>query len=440
MSLLKLSFTGAILIFVVVVIRAITINRLPKKTFLLLWEIALFRLLVPFSVPSRFSIYSFIGQHTPANLSAIARPTGESSLSPAAPVTLARSILNALPHLSIWFPLWGVGFLTLLIAFTAIFLRWHFEKQTSLPVENDFLSEWLAVHPLERKLRIHQSNRVASPLTYGILRPVILMPQDTDWKDTQQLQYILYHEYTHIRHFDTLKKLLFTLALCIHWFNPLVWIMYFLFNRDIELCCDEAVIRTFGPDSRHAYAYTLISIEERKSGLNPLCNNFNQNAIEERIIAIMKMKKINLLSLVFAFFCVIGIAVIFATSPQTQKETPSTMDTSENSETSKDSETSENSDMETELAQNTIETNPNLHVIISYQDIEEELCTASENAYYLIVKADDNEWTSCWIPNDVPDFLKQTITYVGPMCVSVTYVNPPCVDLTYIDSADSSSR
>ena len=110
-----------------------------------------------------------------------------------------------------------------------------------------------------------------------------------DWKNEKQLQYVLSHEYVHIYRYDAVTKLIVTLALCIHWFNPFVWVMYILFNRDIELACDESVIRQFGEKSKSAYSLMLINMEATKSGLLPFCNNFSKNAIEERITAVMKI-------------------------------------------------------------------------------------------------------------------------------------------------------
>ena len=137
-----------------------------------------------------------------------------------------------------------------------------------------------------------------------------------DWKNEKQLQYVLSHEYVHIYRYDTVTKLIATLALCIHWFNPFVWVMYILFNRDIELACDESVIRQFGEKSKSAYSLMLISMEATKSGLLPFCNSFSKNAIEERITAIMKTKKITIFSLVLACLIVAGTATAFATSAQ----------------------------------------------------------------------------------------------------------------------------
>ncbi len=142
---------------------------------------------------------------------------------------------------------------------------------------------------MKRPILVRQSDRISAPLTYGIFRPVILMPKKMDWKNEKQLQYVLSHEYVHIYRYDTVTKLIVTLALCIHWFNPFVWVMYILFNRDIELACDESVIRQFGEKSKSAYSLMLINMEATKSGLLPFCNNFSKNAIEERITAVMKI-------------------------------------------------------------------------------------------------------------------------------------------------------
>ena len=90
--------------------------------------------------------------------------------------------------------------------------------------------------------------------------------------------------------------------------------MYLLFNRDIELACDESVIRQFGEKSKSAYSLMLINMEAGKSGLLPFCNNFSKNAIEERITAVMKIKKTSLLAICIAAMLIVGVTTTFATS------------------------------------------------------------------------------------------------------------------------------
>ena len=224
------------------------------------------------------------------------------------------NISNTASPVSVWVIVWAVGVLVCAFVFAIAYWKCRQEFQTSLPVNNDFIKNWLNVHRLKRSITIRQSSRFSAPLTYGVFRPVILMPTSTEWENTKALQYILAHEYVHIRRFDSVTKLVLIAALCVHWFNPLVWAMYILANRDIELSCDEAVVRLFGENTRAAYARSLISMGETRSGLTPLCNNFNKNAIEERITAIMKIKKASVFSLVLALALIAAVTTGFATS------------------------------------------------------------------------------------------------------------------------------
>ncbi len=314
MSLLQMSFTGGILILAVIVIRALAINMLPKKAFNALWWISVVRLMIPFSIPSAFSVYSLMGSHAPGNGSQAIRvlPIGASGQAASMP----DSITNAV---STWTVVWAAGVLVCAVFFSLAYWKCRKEFQTSIPVGNDFTENWLSVHQQGRRISIRQSGRFSAPLTYGVLHPVILMPTSTKWENTDSLEYVLAHEYVHIRRFDSIRKLVLIVVLCVHWFNPLVWVMYILANRDIELSCDEAVVRFFGENTKAAYARALISMEETRSGLTPLCSSFSKNAIEERITAIMKIKKTTVFSLVLAGFIVVGTATAFATSANAQQ-------------------------------------------------------------------------------------------------------------------------
>lgn len=322
MSLLHMSFAGAVMILAVIVIRALAINLLPKKTFLVLWGIVAIRLLLPFSIPSAFSVYSLIGNHIPTTAPAKVpqafemlpvETNGQMFIMPS-------GISNMASPISVWAIIWCFGVLVCALVFAIAYWKCRQEFQTSLPVDNDFIKGWLRSHRLKRAISVRQSSRFSAPLTYGVFRPVILVPTSTDWENTKSLKYVLTHEYVHIRRFDSITKLVLVAALCVHWFNPLVWAMYILANRDIELSCDEAVVRLFGESTKAAYARSLISMEETRSGLTPLCNNFNKNAIEERITAIMKIKKVSVFSLVLAVALIVGVTTAFATSAQAAAE------------------------------------------------------------------------------------------------------------------------
>lgn len=322
MSLLQMSIAGAVMILAIVVIRALAVNRLPKKTFLALWGVVLLRLFIPFSLPSVVSIYSLMGwQRTSAGITENGTGGGFAGLFLGNEATrIAQESASALPlGISIWKIIWIAGMLICALVFITAYIRCFREFQMSLPVDNDMSQSWLKEHKLRRTISIRQSDRISSPLTFGVLHPVILMPKKTDWENEDELKYVLEHEFVHIKRFDILFKLALIAAVCLHWFNPFVWIMYVLANRDIELCCDETVVCRFGRETRASYARVLISMEETKSGFVPLCSHFSKNAIEEGITAIMKTKKTTIISLVVALVLVVGIVAIFATSAQKEE-------------------------------------------------------------------------------------------------------------------------
>lgn len=320
MSLLQMSFSGAVMILTVVVIRALALYKLPKKTFWVLWGVVLVRLMVPYSVPCALSVYSLVGRltHTVDETQVIPVISALPVLPPksAAPERAAFAPDPGVMAFDPWTAVWLIGVLGFGIFFAVAYFKCRREFRAALPVGNDYAKRWLQSHQLRRPVTIRQSDRISAPLTYGVFRPVILMPETADWTDKETLDYVLGHEYMHIRRFDALTKLALTSALCIHWFNPMVWIMYILANRDIELSCDEAVIRGFGERTKSAYAMTLIRMEEMRSGLSPLCNNFSKNAVEERIVAIMKIKKTSLVALFVAIGLIAGVTTTFATSAQ----------------------------------------------------------------------------------------------------------------------------
>ncbi len=319
MKLLQMSLAGGVMILVITVIRALAIERLPKKTFLALWAAALARLLAPVSLPSALSIYSLLARRAPAAAewtAVLALPDLPVAAETAAAAAAQQTASAPAAQPPVWTIVWAVGAAVCAVVFAAAYGRCCREFRASFPVESEVARRWLQSHPLRRTIAIRQSGRISSPLTFGVLRPVILMPKKTDWMDETALRYVLEHEFVHIQRFDVLSKLLLIAAVCVHWFNPLVWVMYVLANRDLELSCDETVLRRFGGDVRAAYARVLIRMEAARGGFAPLCNHFGKNAIEERITAIMKTKRITIVSLGLAALLVAGTVTVFATSAQ----------------------------------------------------------------------------------------------------------------------------
>lgn len=334
MSILDMSKAAVPLILAILLARAALIHRLPKRTFPALWGLALLRLLVPLSIPSRLSIQTML-----AGIAALfttqTAPVAVTPLAMAPNVTTQTVNTMLLPRLTIlpvptaqpaptpfpWLAAIWLGVACLIaLSLTVSYLRSRRRFAASLPAHTPYLDAWLAEHPTRRRVTIRYSDQIISPLTYGILRPVILLPKNALTLRADRLGCILTHEMTHIRRLDALYKLLLAAAFCVHWFNPLVWLMVHLASRDLELACDQAVVQSLSKARKSSYAMTLIDMEERRSQVSPLLASFSKNATEERIHAIMKMKHTTRLGAILALILVLMMAVVFATSALATEE------------------------------------------------------------------------------------------------------------------------
>ncbi len=357
MSFWSMSVSGGIFILAIVLIRSLFADKLPGKVFQVLWFAAVLRLLLPFSIPSAFSIYSLMADYIPISYSHAEKSVfdilpflkqgqtdsqeeteegtsygqlaeGENGFGQIAeeyksydqqaetenmaeqeePLRQERDVF------SIWLCLYwgGAGICGLYYLFT--YIRCLREFQTSLPVEKTVLQEKINALSIRRKIAVRQWDLAAAPLTYGIVHPVILLPKTLIQENQEQINFVLIHEYMHIRCLDALKKLILVVVCCIHWFNPLVWVMSMLANRDIELACDQNVVKYLGQEKRSAYALTLIHMEEQRNVRITWGNNFTKNAMEERIVAIMRGKKDSLIIGVLSGVLSAGLVLAFTTS------------------------------------------------------------------------------------------------------------------------------
>ena len=319
--LVQMSVSASLIIAAALCIRALALYSLPKRVFQLLWGIAAVRLLLPFRVPCRFSFYTVLslleapGTQTmageAAGISALWRPPGIQAIEMEAYAKYYGAPLSAAE----W--VWILGVLSCAAFFLAAYIRGRKRFASSMPVEQEMAA--LQPVPLRRQVQIRQTDRAATPLTYGIFRPVILFPMGTDWAD-QKNRHALIHEYMHIKHWDALAKLVLAAAACVHWFNPLVWLMYCMANRDMELACDEAALKILGADAKGAYALTLIAFEEAKGQRFPIASHFSKSAAEERVKAIMKTRAPSKWAAIAGILIVLILTISFATSAMDPNE------------------------------------------------------------------------------------------------------------------------
>lgn len=340
MNLLELTLQGGVLIGAILLLRLLGRYRLPGWTFRILWGIALARLLIPVALPFPWNVYAGLerllsqeaAQPIPSESGALVQAFPVPPVSdlpgrdmPSAPQEPAWSGTAQTAPMEIPWPaiLWLAGAVLLAVAFVVSYRRSVAVFRTALPLTHPAINRWRQCYPVLRGVPIRRCDRIRSPLTYGLIRPVILLPKGMDC-DQEEVGYILLHEGTHIKHRDAWWKLFLAAALCVHWFNPLVWCMYVWANRDLERCCDESVVRRCGLEARSEYALTLLKWEERRSGLLPLCSNFGTPILKERVVFIMKLKKQSAAAVALTLALVMGTTVAFATgpAPETAENTP----------------------------------------------------------------------------------------------------------------------
>ena len=324
---LQMSISAGVLVVAVIIVRSVFLNRLPKIMFLALWGAVLLRLLLPFSIPlplmsfvTADEIFSMAPQDSSARHGTqdnLSRGHNEAaseeltSLMPTVPYAAETVRERAFSVVDTVLIIWLAGMAIALTFFSVIYIKKHRQLRFALPIcGNDFIDEWVAQHKRYRRITIMQSERLTTPIAVGISKPRIILPKSMDLSDKPLLNHVLMNEYYHIRRCDSLWKILLAVGLCVHWFNPLIWAMFVLANRDLELTCDEMVLRHFGAETREAYAYSIIGMAQWRSSVYALLHNgFSKNALEERIESIMKFKRKSFVKLALSVLIAVVLAL-----------------------------------------------------------------------------------------------------------------------------------
>lgn len=231
-------FSSSAMILLVLALRLFLKKHLPRGIFPALWCLCALRLLLPVAIPTRLSVWNLL--HTPA--AAQANGVVSDALTPfPAFVTngTAESAADAAgirPMLLVWLVCAILLAAYFAVGYACMVRRFRGTRLAPQPSIDALLDRFR----FSRDPRICVSNSRRAPLTFGVFRPTVLLPEDLPVGDAQ-FRLVLAHELAHIRRRDCLRKLLLTVCLCLYWWNPLVWLMVWLANRDMELACDEAV-------------------------------------------------------------------------------------------------------------------------------------------------------------------------------------------------------
>lgn len=316
MGLLQRSISAGILIAGIFVFRRLASGKLSKRVFAALWKIALLRLLLPFSfqVESRLlRRLPFVFLRKEANQAMMeGRGGGLGTAQGAEFLEITVSLFRNMDFI------YFLGVTILVFFFALEYARACILLREAIPVSafGDIGTDvGKCSVPLTGKVKILVMDRVKTPVTYGVFRPQIILPKSIDWKDKDMLSFVLQHEMAHIRHMDNLWKLLLIAALCLHWFNPLVFVLYFSLNRDMEIACDESVISAMNENDRHKYAIVLVNLAENCASF-PIYSGFGKSAVSERIREIMNYKKMTKVGSICAAFVLLGSAAVFVSAKE----------------------------------------------------------------------------------------------------------------------------
>ena len=296
LKILNMSLAASWLVLAVLALR-LCLRRAPKWVNVLLWGIVAVRLLCPFSIESVWSLLP----RTEAIAPAIAVNPVQSEVSLVTGGAAAASGGEApFPIWTVLAWVWLAGVLALVV-YTAVSAL-HLRQKVSTAVR---LRE-----------NIYQSEYIASPFVLGTLSPKIYLPYRMDSRDRQ---HVIAHERAHLRRGDHVWKPLGFLLLTIHWFNPLLWLSYVLLCRDIELACDENVIKDLGREQRADYMQALVScsVDRRRIAACPLA--FGEIGVKERVKSVMNYKKPTFWIILLAIAACIVLAVCFLTDPADPK-------------------------------------------------------------------------------------------------------------------------
>ena len=290
LKVLHMSVCASWLVLAVLLLR-LCLRRAPKWFNVLLWGIVAVRLVFPFSVESPLSLLPRTEAIRPAAIAVQTQPAQISSAAAA-----GGSAAPAQSWLSILAWVWLAGAAALFLYTMVSTLRLRHRVREAVRLRGN----------------IYQSERIDSPFVLGTIRPRIYLPYRMDSRDRQ---HVIAHEQAHLRRGDHLWKPLGFLLLTIHWFNPLLWLSYVLLCRDIELACDEKVIKHLDCGQRADYMQALVtcSVNRRRIAACPLA--FGEIGVKERVRSVMNYKKPTFWIILLAVAACVVLAVCFLTNP-----------------------------------------------------------------------------------------------------------------------------
>jgi len=299
------SIQAGYLMIAIILLRMIW-KRVPKLLYRYLWCLVGLRLALPFTWETALSLIpkktvikpSVLYSKTPSvdsgiqAVNEVVNPVITQSFTPE--IGASVNPLQVIMTLGAW--IWLIGLVALLLYGVISYIRLHYKVQDAVLLKEN----------------IFQSEKVGSPFVFGFLKPRIYLPYSLE---EENLTYVIAHEKMHIKNRDHLLKPIAFILLSVYWFNPIVWLAYYLFCKDLELACDEWVIWNLETADKKAYAKALVmcSTERKFGSISPLA--FGENAVKERIKNVLRYKNPSCWAFVGICVVVLIAVVCFMTNP-----------------------------------------------------------------------------------------------------------------------------
>ncbi|MDD4729787.1 MAG: M56 family metallopeptidase [Dysgonamonadaceae bacterium] len=314
LSVLNMSLTASYVIIFVVLVRLL-LKKAPKISSYALWGVVAFRLIIPFSFESMFSLmprntnavpipHDIIYQQSPQISSGIEVVDSFVNQSLPAP-TVGASVTPLQIYTEIAAYIWVIGIIALLVySLVSILILKRQLKNAQLIEQNIF-----------------EAKNLKTPFVLGLIRPKIYLPVGLN---IEERNYILLHEQTHIHRKDHIIKILAFLVLSIHWFNPLVWIAFMLMSTDMELSCDERVLKEMNEQIKKPYANSLLSFATGRYILNGSPLAFGEGNVRGRIKNVLNYKKPRFWVVLVSVIVLVGAGIALISNPAGSKAVFST--------------------------------------------------------------------------------------------------------------------
>lgn len=308
LTVLNMSITSSYVIIFVIFAR-VFLKRVPKVFSYSLWSVVLLRLIVSFSFSSAFSFLRLFKlgtiEHIPMDIGTMNQPQinvgidainkwANYSMPAATPLASINPMQITIFISSI---LWIIGIISLLIYSLVSYIHLKTKISTAMLISDN----------------IFESKKIQSPFVLGIISPKIYLPTHLL---ENEYNYIVMHEQIHIKRFDYLIKPFAFLVLCLHWFNPLVWLAFRLMSKDMEMSCDEQVLKKMGKGVKKSYSHSLLTLAMGGQMISGSPLAFGESNSKERIKNVLSYKKPTFWMIIVGFMMVIVVGIGLLSNPR----------------------------------------------------------------------------------------------------------------------------